>query len=704
MKKTFLASILAVAACTAPAFGEEFTGNMELGGVFSDIQGDKAKFNEYRDIGEGITGNFLLDYYGKDYFLNFKGERFGYNADTQKTLNDQSFEFSIGRPEDFKYSIFYNETPHNLTFGAKSIYSGVGSTALTAPVANNASYATAYATIVNSTPFDYTIDRKNYGGEMEFSFKSPFFLNARFEKIETDGLLPLGTYLGQQKELPAPISYSTENVYLTAGYRSNNLIVTLDGTISDFTNSDKTFSHTYTGPSTATVYLAPDSMYYKVGGNVMYRIPFWNTTFMARASYSESSNDISLTEGTNTIGGTFSGKITYKTAYAAVTSSPIKALDVKAYLNLLDKTNKSPTGFVYGSALAADAATNTTEKFDYNKVNGGLDVGYKLPANTKLAAGYEYLRINRLMNFHIFGTTYMGARTDAPQTNDHIFYTQLKNNYFDWMSAKVRYQYLTRSSDFRGDLYATATDASFFKQWWRPVDTADKNQHSVKLGVEFEPTDSLSFTTEYSFKMNDYVDTDFGMLDDSRHEVYADATYSKSNFSINPYVEFEMSKNESQHRNYTAFTNADPNLVDTATAYNWNSKRKDVSYAIGVNGNIDIIKKKLVLSTGYRYEDASGDQDFSSGYDLTSLATPIVSNDNVDNYKKHALAAKLNYSITKNLELGLGYLFEKLDYTDDHYTGYDYMITKTDGVMLTGAYANPDYDAHIGYVTVGYKF
>jgi len=32
------------------------------------------------------------------------------------------------------------------------------------------------------------------------------------------------------------------------------------------------------------------------------------------------------------------------------------------------------------------------------------------------------------------------------------------------------------------------------------------------------------------------------------------------------------------------------------------------------------------------------------------------------------------------------------------------MITKTAGVMFTGAYANPNYEAHVGYMTVGYKF
>jgi MtrB/PioB family decaheme-associated outer membrane protein len=703
MKRVLITSLVAMAAYSAPLYAEDLTGNIEVGGTLSDIRNNKAKFNEYRDVGTGITGSILLDYYGKDYFFNLNGEGFGFNADMKKMRNNQSFSATAGKQDEFKYSLFYNETPHNLTYGARTLYSGVGSTTLTAPVANNATAAVGLPFYTNA--FDYTIDRKNFGGGMEFSFKSPFFFNLSVESNTTEGLLPIGTYLGALKELPAPVSYKTDNLYASAGYRSNSLIATLDGTISNFSNSNKTFSHAYTGPTSATVYLAPDSMYYKIGGNVMYRAPFWDTTFMARASYSESTNDTALTEGTSSIGGTFNGKITYTTASAAISSNPIKPLDVKLYLNVLDKKNESPTGFIYGSALAADAATNTTEKFGYNKLNGGFDLSYKLPAKTKASAGYEYLRINRTMNFAIFGTTYMGVRTDAPQTTDHSLYAQVKNELFDWMSAKIRYQYLTRSSEFRGDLYATATDSSVIKQWWRPVDTADKNQHSIKAGLEFEPLHNLTFSTEYGLKYNKYSKSVLGTQKDIRHELYIDAGYSIGNVKVNPYFDLELIDNNSKHRRFQTTAQADPSSPDVAnTAYNWSSDRKDVNYAFGINSDIDIIKDKLTLSGNYRYDNVNGTEDFSVNVGAITAAPLLVSNNDVDSYTKHSIAAKLKYNITKSLNVGLGYLYENLRYADDHYSNYTYMVLNGAGTMLTGAYANPNYEAHVGYMSVGYKF
>jgi hypothetical protein len=717
MKRVLLTSFLAVAAYATPVLAEDFSGTVELEGKLVDVKGNKTKFNEYRDLGTGPTGSFLLDWANdKGYFINLSGENFGYNTDTKETKKDQEFLFKAGLHEEFKYSLFYKETPHSLTLGSRSAFTGIGTTSLMSSLAVGANTSAAnLAQYYNKPTFDYTIDRKDYGAEAEFSFNSPFFLNARFEHNETTGLLPIGTSLTGMKELAAPISYASDNVYLTTGYRSNSLIVTLDGTISDFKNANSSFTYGFNAApaSTARTYLAPNSMNYKVGGNVMYRLPFWSTTLMARASHSISTNTISLTEETNTHGiGQFEGKITYTTASAAVSSSPIKALDVKLYLNILDKKNESSNPFSYytGALTAAQiAAAGTTEKFAYNKFNGGLDLGYKLPAKTKLSAGYEYLRINRtMMAPDLANTGSWGVRNDAPQTSDHILYAQVKNNLLDWLTAKVRYERMYRSSDFQGGVFANLTDNRQIKAFWRPADTADKTQDTVKLGLDFEPMDALSVGVEYSYKYNNYTESVLGMQYDTRHEMYLDANYRVAMVKLNPFVDLELVDNHSKHRRYQTAGAASPySVVNDVNNFNWTSTRKDVNYALGVNADVDIIKEKLLFTSGYRYENAKGSQDFTTSFALVApAATPLTNNESVDNYTKQSFSAKLKYNITKNLNIGLGYLFENLRYADDHYTGYSYLVTAvtSSGTQLTGAYANPNYDAHVGYMTVGYKF
>lgn len=695
---------MAVAACAAPALAEDFVGNVELKGNISDIKHNSAKFNEYRDLSSGASGSFLMDYANdKGGYFFFTGENFGYNADRSEMRRDQGFFLKAGRQEEFKVSLFYNEIPHNLTYGALSLYEGIGSSNLKSLAASNAANTVGMPYYTKS--FDYVIDRTNYGAEVDLSFKTPFFFTARYDRTLTKGLLPVGTYLSQEKELPAPIDFATDNIFMNTGYRSNNLIVALDGSISQFSNANQMFTTTYAGTA-HNFYLPPNNSSYKVGGNVMYRLPFWNTTFLARGSYSMNESSVNLRNGeaiTENNNGQFNGKIAYKTASVAITTSPIKVLDAKVYVNILDKKNNSPSYFVYGNAAAP--ATSTTEKFDYNKLNGGLDLGIKLPAKTKLSAGYEYLRINRTMMVNNYGTALYTVRADAPQTSDHIFYAQVKNNLFEMLTGKLRYQYLSRTSQFNGGIFNTDSSAGFLKQWWRPMDTADKNQHAIKAGLDFEPMDNLSFSAEYAYKMNDYNKSVLGMQNDSRHEVYVDASYSIANVKLNPYAEFEFTNNESKHRRYTNQGNASPFGPDVAnTAYNWNSKRKDISYAFGLNGDVDVIKDKLTVSGNYRYDKAAGREEFSVNAGAITSPPLLVDNTAVDNYTKQTLGMKMKYNLTKSLNFGLGYTYETLTFNDDHYTDYSYMFSKTAGVMMTGAYNNPNYDAHVGYLTVGYKF
>ena len=681
MKRVLLTSFLAVAACATPALAEELVATVEVEGKVADVSGNQSKFIEYRDIGSGVTGNFLLDWMDeRGYFLNLSGSKIGFNAEEEEIQRDSEVLFNVGLRDQFKYSLFYKETPHNLSLGARSAFTNVGSTALQSTLPSFANDqasipAASLAEYYNKPTFDYTMDRRDYGAEMELSFGTPFFLKARFEHNETNGLLPVGTMftvssVSGSKELPAPIDYSSDNVYLTAGYRSSNLIATLDGTISDFKNSNSSFSYHYSNTTLAAnptqrTYLAPDSMHYKVGGNVMYRMPFWSSTLMARASHSISENTISTREETGVNldnSGSFDGKITYTTVSAAITSSPTKALDTKIYLNYLDKNNESSDPFRYHTAVY-NSALGLTEKFDYSKLNGGFDIGYKLPAKTKLSAGYEYLRIKRVMHApDLTNSSSWGVRNDAPKTEDHIVYLQAKNELLDWMTAKVRYERLFRSSDFRGDLFAGLTDNRLIKAFWRPADTADKTQDMVKVGLDFEPTSNLSVGVEYSLKYNDYTDSILGMQRDTRNEFYADANYQIAMVKLQPYVELEVVNNNSKHRRYQTAGAATPfSSTNNSTNYNWSSDRKDVNYALGINTDVDIIKDKLTFAAGYRFERASGEQDFTTSVTINTL----FNNKYVDNYTKNSLSTNLKYNVTKNLHVGLGYLFESLRYTDE---------------------------------------
>jgi MtrB/PioB family decaheme-associated outer membrane protein len=690
MKRSLLISLALVCACSASAMAD-MTGKVELGGQLVGIQGNPSKFNEYRDLGDGITGAFDLNLSHEAYYLDMFGKNFGLNFDSNKAYRDQEFGLKFGNYENIKLGLFYNEIPHNHTFGARTFFSGIGTTTLTAPITNNAALPNATA---QNPPnqFDYIRDRKVKGAELEISAKTPFFISARGEVIEVKGTLPTGANSGTIKEFPAPIDYLTQTVMLETGYRSKALTATIDGTISNFSNPNSFMTLNYTplaAATTYTIYLPPESNNYKIGASLRYKLPFLNTVLMARGSRAQSENTIDLSREQQATVKSFNGKVVYTTAAASITSTPIEKLNTRVFFNFLDKENQSTEDFAYNPP--AGFGTNaTTDRFDYHKINAGLDGSYKLPAKTKVSAGYEYLKYIR------------GIRTDATSTTDHTLFAEVKNDYLHWLSAKARYQHLMRSSDnLDPGLYATSTASDQILAFWRPVDTADRTQDAIKVGVEIEPMHNLAFGAEYSFKNSEFDKTILGVKKDIRHELYVDATYTAGIVKLNTYFDVEFLTLGTNSRRYQDVGAGSPfSGINNVNNYNWASTRRDYNYAVGLNADVDVIKNRMTVGAGYRYESVDGTEDFGASF--SPLAPVLAKNTQVDNQIKQTLTAKMGYNITPSLKLDISYLYENFRYNDDHWVGYNYAPTA--GTNLTGAYANPNYEAHVGFMKLGYKF
>ncbi len=124
--------ILVLVVCFIPfsrVFSEEARIEGEISAVAKFINvdaagGGEAKFTEYKDLREngGFYGRARLNYDTEKYFLNFKASDVGY--DTQK------YKVEGGLWGKFKYDLFYQEIPHNITFDARTPFVGAGSSIL----------------------------------------------------------------------------------------------------------------------------------------------------------------------------------------------------------------------------------------------------------------------------------------------------------------------------------------------------------------------------------------------------------------------------------------------------------------------------------------------------------------------------------------------------------------------------------------------
>ncbi len=74
-----------------------------------DIKGSGAKFNEYRDLRDGVYGHVGLRYDAEKTYLDFRADDIGYR--------DQKYELDGGKRGSFSYHLGYDEIPHNFPSG-----------------------------------------------------------------------------------------------------------------------------------------------------------------------------------------------------------------------------------------------------------------------------------------------------------------------------------------------------------------------------------------------------------------------------------------------------------------------------------------------------------------------------------------------------------------------------------------------------------
>ena len=94
---------------TASAQERTLAGEISVFPLQVDVRGNRAKFNEYRDLRDGVSGNIGLRHdAGKDY-LNLRAGNIG--------RRDQKYELEGGSWGTFTFHLSYDEIPHNFTTG-----------------------------------------------------------------------------------------------------------------------------------------------------------------------------------------------------------------------------------------------------------------------------------------------------------------------------------------------------------------------------------------------------------------------------------------------------------------------------------------------------------------------------------------------------------------------------------------------------------
>jgi MtrB/PioB family decaheme-associated outer membrane protein len=681
----------------SPAFAQEqedkFSGEISVQGTLTHINGNKAKFNEYRDIRDGLYGDVKVKYDDNKYYVDFYSRDMFY--DTQR------YNLEGGKWGAFKFNINYNEIPHNFTSDAQTLYSGAGTANLTYPTHPPSTNTGTWNT------FDYSTKRKNSSAGFKIDVLKPFFMDFSAAVDERAGIYPIGAAGtspgGIAIELPAPIDYRTDSINLLGGYVRNPLYISLGYFYSNFTNSNMNLnfrnpSTNNTASVTDTYSMPPDNHYYKVNLKGALKLPL-NSKFNIDLATASAKSDALLSNSYvgDVAGGlrsitlstpSFNGQVDTNNIATSVTSKPLSFLDAKLFLKYDDRENKSDVITITDATQTPATFTNTP--FNYRRVKYGTELGFQLPAKFYFLGAYNHSTISR-------------EREDIPDNRDDLFSAELRWKGTDFLAARIGYERLDRRAEFQPP--AAASIETFIRRF----DAAGKSRDTYKASLDFFPTDNFSISLSYKHRETNYPDTILGLTGDRGDEFLIDVDYL-INKRIRLFGSFDYERIRLDQFQRQTTGAVDPSLPPTPTNFNWTTAQKDENYSYTAGVEIFIVPEKLTLLLQYSYLQADGSVDYT--YLLGANPLPAGrTQDNIDlsswdGYKLSYFLIRLSYNVTKSLSVAAGYVYEKYDYNDAQYDGYRYVpaVTGTNGAYLTGAYNNPSYESHVGFVTLSYRF
>jgi MtrB/PioB family decaheme-associated outer membrane protein len=684
--------------------GMEWSGSVSVGGQHvNDTARDSSKLNEYRDLDSSVLGGFEVRGRSNTYYLNGYGENLG--------RDDQYLDLRGGRYGTFKYRLHVDELRHNFGSGpgARSPYAGIGTPVITAtfPNLNPATW----------NGFDHSYRRRDWGGMAEWQIASPWYIRGEANEVTRKGINVFGGAQGTSPgngfvDLPSPIDYTTRNYTGEVGYAGSQGHVALNYLHSKFSNGNDVlrWSNGFFGGLDTTI-LPPDNELNRISLNGNLRRLPGASTLAGRVTYSRLTNDVLMQQTMLSTGGVFratnpsspnfQGNLKNTTVSLSLSSHPLDNLDTRVYYNYAKEDNDSTriqfspaagTGLTGGSsnplANCNSTATNpcVPEFFHYKKHNIGVEGGYRVNRGNKLSAGLDYYDMER-------------ERIDFHGNEDTKIFVEWKNSSLDVLTSRIKYQYMTRRSEYSAN--AAAVAANPIDAYVRRFDLANVDQNLIKVVLDATPMPFLDLGFEAIYKNNDYKDTILGRTDDKRQEYYASVSFGDpKSFRILVFGDVEYVQFDSFHRVGTG--NPDPATPPTATTYNWSARNKDRAWQAGV-GTDWVALPKLTVKGSLVYAKTRGTTDFS--VQPGGAAGPFLPIPNFDNTRRTSLNLRGVYNYSRNWEFTGGYAYEKYRYSDIGYDNTQYVVPSgTSSAYVTGQYSFQPYTANIFYAVARYKF
>jgi MtrB/PioB family decaheme-associated outer membrane protein len=732
------------------------SGSGEIGGLPRGFKGDKARFEEYRDIPETVVVPQLQLMIGgkkEDFYLNF---------DTYKTgLNDQQYTLRAGRYGLLDMEFQWDQIPHwfdNRFARTPYAVNNPGNTTFftlgSKPTATTATTDCATSPLcqwLNGNA--HNVDLSLYNGIARFNLRytpTPgWTFTGSYWQNHNVGDRAFGTLFGTSPgsfnitELAEPIDYQTYNIELGGEYAGNGWSVGLKYNGSIFNNlhstivwdnpmnlsnsnpvngaltgpcmDSATFNlNTGTGSCQGRLDLYPNNQAHTVtltgAATLPYKSNFMGTvsygTMLQNASFLPFTINSAIAQPTisrNSLGG----DVRPLMVNATLVNNFFENINLKAFYRYYGLDNHSsqiflPQGYVkLDSVLVPGAIQNVI--YSYAKNSMGVEGSYNFNRwlSAKLNWGYERMHRHNLEVFNQDFFTF-GQTVDIRPTSDLLL--RASNKYL-WGNDSPYFYFANPNAPVTS---ASTLTRKFFE--------AASRENKTSLYAQYTPRENLMFYWGFEFYNANYLFATLGTQFDNNYSPSVGVNYTPfnwlklfANYNWDKYTWLLKAMDRTNTATQTPFNSCVP-FVPQNQSRCWNSNGVDQANTVSVGSDIDLIEKILGLRLQFTFSNGSS---IVHGSGDPQSTTPAGNDPPVKN-QWYQLLARFEYNIQKNVALKFGYYY-------NHYTEKDFGVdimqqwmgnvdvvptpnTSTARSVFLGDRIKAPYTANVGFFIVSFKF
>jgi MtrB/PioB family decaheme-associated outer membrane protein len=679
IRRTLATVALALIPVIASAQSDQSaTGLLDVGVRGTDVSADGARYERYRDLGDGLfLEAFRLKAQKNGWFLDATADHAG--------RRDQRFTGSFVNPGTFKGWAMWDQIPMLMSRTTRTLFredldhpqgvltidDAIQAQAQASPAALSSIFRNVSTEFDTGTRRDIALAGFEYLATTELTFRS------NIQHTRREGMVPQGGSFGHGSlvEFPAPVQhsltdfdggaeFSRDPILLRAGYAGSWFR-------NDFTTA--TFDNPFravdiaTASSRGRLSLAPNSSFVSVNGLASVKLPRRSraTAYLSVGSLKDN-GDALMPQTINTANATAPLERTHVEGEARTTSAnlnfvsrPSRYLDVNLRYRTYDYDNRTPEfavteRVVYDNAPSRLAAPVRSEPFGV--VRHSFDADLTLTPVSRAAAGIGFTRLSEGRTHRIFEST-----TD---TIVRLTFDSVGNQ---WFSLRTKYEHAQK----RGEGLDTALLVSVNEQpGMRHFDVAARDRDRVTLLGSVTPPNlsNLALNASVAAGKDDYLESLFGLRDNT-HRIYSaglDATPTEM-ATIGGSYSYERYNALSRSRQ------ANPGAQFTDPSRNWATDGTDRVHSVIVNAGLNGIAEKLDVAVSYDFNRARATYEYITGpvpdrtlpeevIVETTLPTPRALPLVRSEFQRGA--ADLTYALTSRVALGLSYWHERYRVSD----------------------------------------